>query len=417
MSGGPKHRRLVVALGCVLAVVAAAGCDWNQLGFDPAQTSYNTSESALTASSVRNLGVAWTCPSQSCSTAFASQVVVGNGKVFAPGPFDTFIKQDDVVALDAVAGTTSWTHHFFPASIPVAVANGLVYVGVSNSENQSLAALDEPTGALRWDVALPAPAATFPALVLVRVSGSLAVALTKAVGSDGISTTGGVVSAVDTAGRVVWSATPGGNVENVAVTADGVTALWSETLGVAPFVRTHLTTYGATDGHVVRSLTPTLDDGAGHAATPDGNLTIGNGVAYLTAGSSTGSGIFAVDTTSGDVRWSAVPGAISSLVLAPGRLLSVNRSGGANALVARDPATGAVQWSSDVPATSGGVRLSAAGELVYTAGAGIDMYSISDGSHAARFAPPNAHALSVVPSEGRLYTFWPAGIVALQPTG
>jgi len=98
--------------------------------------------------------------------------------------------------------------------------------------------------------------------------------------------------------------------------------------------------------------------------------------------------------------------------------VSVASFGGTGALVTRDATTGAVQWTADVPGTSTNqpTSLTAAGDLAYVAGAGIDMYALGDGAHVGRFAPPNAYASSAIPSEGHVYAFFPAGLLALKPT-
>jgi outer membrane protein assembly factor BamB len=422
MGRGRRTRRLLVSIGCVLTLVAVgAGCDWNQLGFDTAHTKFNPHEPALTPTSVANLALAWACTS--CRNFVTpAPVDVADGTVFAPGFGD--LHHQDIVALDAATGTTRWTQGFVPSTRVVAVANGLVYLAdsVVGLPNMIFAA-DEATGVQRWSLATPAPLGPFVDTKMTVAGGRAFVVADGSTTYDGPRA--GELTVLDTAGHVLWWAVPGGDLLDVAVNGDEVTALWAQSLEGPP-TRTRLTTYSVSDGHVLRSIAVDLTDltpGAGHPLTPEAPLTLAGGHAIFTAAwtdSQSGvtvRGLFVLDTTTGAIVWHVVPDDVGSFALAGGRLVTVTGHGGTGALVARDATTGAVQWSADVPATdsSHGTSVTVAGDVVYVAGLGLDMYAIGDGTHVGRFSPPAAYAMSAIPSEGHVYAFFQAALLALRP--
>src|SRR3989475_9985636 len=71
---------LVVALAQLLPTSAATG-DWPKERFDPGSTSYNPSETVISAATVNTLAEAW-----SLTIGFTSSPVVVNGVIYTPFP-------------------------------------------------------------------------------------------------------------------------------------------------------------------------------------------------------------------------------------------------------------------------------------------------------------------------------------------
>ena len=131
------------------------GKDWPTVGGGPGNARYSPL-AQITTSNVSMLGAAWT--SQKFDTAAASRAmaVVKDGMMFLTAPPAVF-------ALDAKSGKTVWKFQTSggrgqapapgrlvgsPAREGVAVAEGLVFVGLSDAR---AIALDEKTGQLIWD--------------------------------------------------------------------------------------------------------------------------------------------------------------------------------------------------------------------------------------------------------------------------
>jgi outer membrane protein assembly factor BamB len=128
---------LVVFVACALLIAA---CDWNQLGYGPARTGLNPTETAINVSNVQQLGEAW---ATSTPTGTASPIVAGQKLVLVDSgdPFEGVlgtVKAFDAVGKVNCSGTPKvceplWRATFQGyAAVASAVADGVVFVATSN---------------------------------------------------------------------------------------------------------------------------------------------------------------------------------------------------------------------------------------------------------------------------------------------
>ncbi len=119
-----------------MALTAAAGPgDWPQFGHDPAHTGYNPSESAISASNVNQLGVAWI---GSVDGKINGAPSVADGLVFVSATFlapSTYIYMSRLYAFPAGCATGAGSCEPLWTSVPEegtfhspAIAGGVVYV-------------------------------------------------------------------------------------------------------------------------------------------------------------------------------------------------------------------------------------------------------------------------------------------------
>jgi outer membrane protein assembly factor BamB len=220
--------------------------------------------------------------------------VVAGGRVFV---LDALTLR----AFDATTGRLRWSTPLGTSQVGLglsAVANGLVYVvGRPESGSDSIVALDEATGAVRWQLTPPEPGRG-PVRVFgpVIVDGPLAFVTTSTPTRAGIY-------AFDRAGQVVWSAAPSGFVS--ALTADP----GNHILYAASFLQLSngsriplLTGYAEADGAlrsaVVAQVSPFV---------PIGSLGFQKGLVFGTQSNDHGEGgigAFALHPDTGTRAWS-----------------------------------------------------------------------------------------------------------------
>ncbi len=388
-------RRVWIAVA-VVSVVVLAGCDWSQIGFGPAKTNANPYEPALTDSSVARLTVAWSQPSCFCLTPLVAGGVVYTAHFLAevnPRPVE-------LEALDEATGKPRWTF-LYPrvnGAQVLAVGNGIAYVSVAPvSGPDEIQAFDASTGARRWTVTPPAPSSG---------PGQLGVDAGFVLDGDRLFVTAfandgaGEVSAIDTTGRVVWSATPGGQV--LALAADP-----GKTLYVASWVRTTtgapvplLTGLAETSGTRQSAVVPQQ---ASTFSGP-GGFAFGNGLIY--------DGGVAIRPDTGAVVWSAPNEIVMAVtanavvMLAPG------------AIVARNPTSGSPLWFAPARAiVPQGVVV--AGDLVFVGESGASDLQIRDlatGKLLGTSPPLTGGDYYISPSGGRVIIQAGGTLYALTPT-
>lgn len=388
-------RRAWIAVA-VVSVVVLAGCDWSQIGFGPAKTNANPYEPALTGSSVARLTVAWSQPSCDCLTP----LVVGGVVYTAKGLAGVDPRPVELEALDAATGKPRWTF-LYPrvnGAQVLAVGNGIAYVSVAPvSGSEEIQAFDASTGALRWTVTPPAPSSGRGQLGVdagVVLDGDRL--FVTAFGNDGA----GEVSAIDTTGRVVWSATPGGGVSGLA--ADP-----GKTLYVASWVR-------PTAGSPVPLLTALAEASGSRLSAAvlqlastfsgPGGFAFGNGLIYDVD--------VAVHPDTGAVAWDAPHEVVMAVtanavvMLAPG------------AIVARNPTSGSPLWFAPARAiVPQGVVV--AGDLVLVGESGASDMQIRDlatGNLLGTSPPLTGSDYYISPSGGRVIIQAGGTLYALTPT-
>ncbi len=394
-------RRL--GLACALLVLVT-GCDWTALGFGPANTNFNPSEPALTESSVQHLGVAWSTP---CA---CQRALVAGGRVYVVDgysgaqPYSLTLR-----AFDATNGQMRWSTPLGASQFGdelSAIANGLVYVVVRpESGSDRIVALDAATGAVRWRLTPPEPGRDPVRLSRpIIVDGPLAfVAATVSTRSD--------IFAVDSVGRVVWSAAPGGFVSSL--TADPgnhilyTASLLSLTSG--PSVQL-LTGYGEADG-IVRSAVQVVPTAIAQSIY---SLGFSDGLVFGTQSNNHGEGglgALAVHPDSGVLAWSG-DGNVTALT--PSAVIDFYLRGDPNT-IARNPSTGAVLWQAS---TINGAE-AAVGDLVFTQSpttGNIDVRRVSDGSVVASVPVPGAGSFrALTPSAGHVFGAASTRLYALAP--
>lgn len=128
-----------------------ASADWAQFGHDASQTAANTAFTAVNASNIKNLGVAWLYHSDGPLTI--PPAVVGNSVYLNTG-------RGSLLALDRTSGKTLWTFSYngTSASAP-AVAKGNVYFC---TENGQCFAVASDTGKQVWAMNINRPIEASP---------------------------------------------------------------------------------------------------------------------------------------------------------------------------------------------------------------------------------------------------------------
>ncbi len=135
---------------------AASGRDWPTVTGGAGNMRYSPLDQ-ISAQNVARLGAAWTSEKLDAAVSSRAMTVVKDGLMFFTAP-------PFVYALDAKTGKTVWRYgarpapgagrggaaprHRSPAREGVAVAEGLVFVGMSDAR---VVALDEKTGELVWN--------------------------------------------------------------------------------------------------------------------------------------------------------------------------------------------------------------------------------------------------------------------------
>jgi PQQ-dependent dehydrogenase (methanol/ethanol family) len=142
---------LGIGLAASIALTARIGrAQWPTIGGDFGNTRYS-SLSQINSQTVTKLGATWMSDAFEPPPSARAVPVVDNGLMILTAP-------PYVYALNIDTGKTAWRYHAPPGGEParggVAVGDGLVYVGLSNSY---LVALHEETGELAWKVSLADP--------------------------------------------------------------------------------------------------------------------------------------------------------------------------------------------------------------------------------------------------------------------
>jgi len=139
---------LVLATGVSLAAQFAVG-QWSTVGGDSGNTRYS-SLTQINAQNVSKLGAAWVSDKVAPAPTTRAMPVIDRGLMFLTAP-------PYVYAVNLSSGKIMWRYSAMPgmpAREGVAVAEGLVFVGLSNA---NLVALREETGDLVWKTYLGDP--------------------------------------------------------------------------------------------------------------------------------------------------------------------------------------------------------------------------------------------------------------------
>jgi outer membrane protein assembly factor BamB len=396
---------------CVFAVLALAGCDWAEIGFDAASTSNNAFEPAITATSVGHLAVAWSQPC-ACGTA---RILVAGGVVY---DVEATTIATAIRAFDAQQGTPKWskvvtTDPSRTFTQLTAAANGLIYVIVG----ALVVALDAGTGAVRWTMQPPAPGTGTMTVTSLLVDGTEA--FVSATASISNANPVSEVSALDPAGHIIWSNTPGGEVGGFAAvrTANAPPDSTARTLDVVSTIRNSqpspvvlISQYDEQSGGVHQVV---LKTGATAVATM-ADVSASGGLVYFhePPDLGTSSALFAVDPVSGAVAWSGFgnePYAVGGGVVA-----STGENRLTFALEGLDAATGRALWG-PVPGVS---RPAIANGIVFiTDGAVLNARDLANGSLVGTFSAMSDNLSSpVTPADGRIYVGSSQRLYALAPT-
>jgi outer membrane protein assembly factor BamB len=390
-------------LGFVCALlVLVAGCDWTGLEFGAANTNFNPLEPALTDSSVQHLEVAWSAP-----CACGRRPLVAGGRVFVldgftgDSPYSLTVR-----AFDATNGQMRWSRPLGSSPyghVLSAVANGLVYV-VEHPESgsDSIVALDEATGVVRWQLTPPEPGSG-----PVTVSGPLIVDGPLAYVAVRTPTRAGIY-ALDRAGQVVWSSAPGGYVS--ALTADPERHILYAA-SVLPLTNSSsiplLTGYAEANG-ALRSAVVAAVPGY----VPIDSLGFSQGLVFGTQSNDHGQGgigAFALHPDTGALVWSG-DGNVTAIT--PNAVVDFHLRGDPNT-IARNSSNGTVLWQAN---TSNGAE-AVAGDLVYTVNfTSIEVRRVSDGSVVAQVPVLDTDPFrALTPAAGHLYVVTNTRLNALAP--
>jgi hypothetical protein len=391
----------------VAAVVALAGCDWAQFGFGPDQTSYNPSEPALTTTSVAHLATSWTAPCV-CRTP----ALVAGGLVYFSGQSPTASLTFTIEARDELTGEQRWATTFQNVHDVrfIGVGNGLAYVRIGSlpldgaiNTSEVVLALDATTGKARWFMVPPAPVDGLVSLPAWVLDGPRLFAVTTVPGA------GYMVSAIDTAGRVIWAKSATGTVE-------GIVADPGRDVHVVSFVKTNpngsgvdvLTTYNEATGNV--DAARFADFGPLGLEFPQ-PLSFANGLVYAASNGNTLQGnhvkAVAVAVASGVQAWSALDEIVS--VVTPNAAVTLG-----NGVVARNPTTGTVLWSNPSSVLVGDGQYGAAtGGIVFANQGGLRAFRLSDG--AVLSTTPGGGQITL--ADGRVVVAGATTLQVLTPTG
>jgi PQQ-dependent dehydrogenase (methanol/ethanol family) len=171
---------VVVAAGTTLAAQPGAG-QWSTVGGDSGNTRYS-SLAQINSQNVTTLGAAWVSEKLDSAPTSRAMPVVHDGLMFLTAP-------PYVYAVNINTGKIAWRYRPTPAGSParegVAVAEGLVFVGLSDA---NLVALREKTGELAWKTYLGDPVhepAAFPSGAPLYADGLVSIGLNADFGYRG----------------------------------------------------------------------------------------------------------------------------------------------------------------------------------------------------------------------------------------
>jgi len=150
---------LVTLVGGIAAAAQPSAAQWSTVGGDSGNTRYS-SLSKINSQNVTKLGAAWISDKVGPPPSSRAMPVIDNGLLFLTAP-------PFVTAVNLSTGKIEWQYRLAPDTVPgapvagsparegVAVGEGLVFVGLSDS---NLIALREKTGELAWKTSLIDPA-------------------------------------------------------------------------------------------------------------------------------------------------------------------------------------------------------------------------------------------------------------------
>ena len=346
---------------------SATSTNWPSLGFDTQNTRDNTTETALSPTSVSHLHLAW-----KFRTPFVvkSSPLVNNGTAY----ISAYDSAGHLYALDAKTGTQRWSLAFGGAvtETPV-INNGVLYAGAETAIGSvtSMFAVNATTGTILWQTATKGHNDyTAPLVVNGIVYASF---------DDG-----NLYAFNTTTGKIVWSASIGNEYSAVAVVNNvlyvGSSNGYLNALN-AQTGRTLWSVVGPTNA--TSSLTPVVVNSTVYIASQDEGTNQGYVAAYslsshkqiwnklfkyavgnslavagttLYVGDNDGS-LYALNTANGATRWSTVLD--TQIESAPAVANGVVYVGGMNSgtLFAVNARTGAKLWSYT---TGGFIELSSA---------------------------------------------------------
>lgn len=321
--------------------------DWPEQDFDSQRTSFNPYENVLSPSTVSNLVLEWqhclintTCPPLSMSiTALAEAdgflYAVGNGIVYRNS-------QGRLWALRPTTGGRVWDAgpiHRRGFSAP-AISNGIVYY--SSGSDDRLIAINATTGQYLWVYNAGQYMSSVPAigngLVYVVAPGGPLLG------------PGGYLVALDAAtGTMRWSHYVKQTTAPLTVSNNAVFVCSTNTKSGSPMLVAFNALLGSVIWRFIRGC---------------GSLRVANNVIY----DSTGSNLYALDTTTGSVLWSSPLG---NVVAIANHVLYVISN--AQMLYALDAAIGATLWqfplSCNVSALANGVLYGTSANTLCAVGA------------------------------------------------
>jgi outer membrane protein assembly factor BamB len=367
---------LLAGLSVSASVWAAdTGTDWRQMGFSPKGNRSNPHETALNASNVANLSVAWTAQT---GDVIRSSPAIVNGVVYA-GSYD-----GKLYAWDEASGVVKWSADApgIRNSAP-AVMDGFVCVA---SNDGALYAFHTESGAPVWTAKLRRFSVSSPTIAhgVVYVSSA------------------GVLFAFDArTGTLKWRVRAGGTFTPAVV--DGVV------YGIAG--GSSLRAFNAETGAVIwKTKAPVVSSPA-----------FANGRVYAVyANTSTDYGVYAFDAATGSRLWHSPFGGFSQSDLAVANGIVYAGSFDGN-LYAFDALTGARKWAFKVgtevdvaPAVANGVAYAASTEdgVVYglDASTGAPLWNAPTTGNFMFSSPSIVNGMLFVGSDdGKLYAFGLSG--------
>jgi len=394
----------------VLAVVALAGCDWAQFGFDPGRTNANP-ESTFTPASVAHLVTSWSTPCICDADATIDQPLIAGGLVytseFSPGD-DNPPRDVTLRARDLATGAERWSTTLKQIEYAqfVGVESGIAYARAAFSGpteqdpppgSDVLLAFDASNGKLRWFRVPPAPGTGLSAIGDALVDGPRVFVSTGSVGSSGWT-----VSAIDAAGNVAWQTTVNLPVGHLVADA-------GHTIEAVSFVPLHpdqtgvsiLTSFDETNG---ASTSRFLDIGATQVFT---GFSFANGLLYT---ASQTYGLVAVHPGDGTRAWNA-PGE-GLVAVAPGSVVSATATG----IAARNPLTGALIWN-NTTAGNAWDQAVAGGVIIFVSNNTLQAFSLATGVAAGAAQSVPGFDPQVVAGDGRIVVANGMGLHVLAPSG
>jgi outer membrane protein assembly factor BamB len=359
-------------------VLVSAGCDWAQVGFDAAHTSFNPYEPALTTSSIQHLTEAW--------TANAYGKVVADGVIYGtkPGP-GRFGRPTTMQAFNVSSGALLWSNP--RDGDPIAVGNGLIYACCT-------VALDAKTGVQKWGLLNQ---------WFLTLDGSRLFVL----GGDSASQ----LSAIDPSGKPIWPvpAQTFGPVVGAVAQGGNLVVVTFTALDNAPYGLLVVSTYAGNTGGLLRRVTTPAQDSLGRVNQPLGGgpwLAASADTLYLATGvNADRDDVFAINPGNGAVLWRSEYGrgvVVYGLAVTP-RAVIVTTAGPApftGQVIAYNPTTGAPLWTRDVADTPAVPVV--AGNLVFVGAAGGAVYDLNTGALITNI--PAVTGMPIV-SEGHVFSF------------